>query len=101
MKRNVHGEEFVLSAAGDRQGAKFVLDLPQDAVGDGRILVGDHGVVDVPADGALRAVDVGVGNSEVVRVDDKAHVLEGGREELVPKHAAHDKAVDGLVATNV
>jgi hypothetical protein len=63
--------------------------------------VGDFHVVDIPRDGALLAVDGGVGDAKIVWIEDKSFGGQDGCEKFVPEKPAHDAAVDGFIAADI
>jgi hypothetical protein len=61
-------EEFVGEAACDGHCTESVFEEVKDFFDNGRAVVGDFHVVDVPRDGALGAVDGGIGDARIVRI---------------------------------
>jgi hypothetical protein len=70
-KIEVHAKEFVLGAAGDRHFSEVAFEHTDDVGDDAWFDVGDFCVVHIPHDGALGAVNNGVSDTEVVRVNGK------------------------------
>jgi hypothetical protein len=71
----VHAEELVFRSARDSHFSEVALEHCDDLVDGGRADVGYFGVVNVPDDGALGAVDGGVCHAEIVRVDSETVFL--------------------------
>ena len=92
-----HAKEFVGVATSFGEGAKFVFQLGEDVFDDGVVDVGDHGIIDVPSDRALGAIDGGVGDARVVRVERETHLKECFGEEFVPEKGTFDTAIKGAL----
>jgi hypothetical protein len=65
------------------------------------VLVGDFGIIYIPADGTLRTINVAIGNALVVGVKCETHSFEGGTEEFVPEEGGLDASVESLDAANI
>ena len=92
-----HAEEFVGVATSFGERAKTGLELGDDIFHNGGINVGDHGVIDIPGDGALRAVDGGIGDARVIGVEGETKGKECLGEELIPENGTFDAAIEGAL----
>jgi hypothetical protein len=87
--------------AGDFHFFEMGLQFVNDGGNDRGILVGDFGVINIPTDGTLGALNQAVGDAMVVRVEDETHRFEGLGKEFIPQEGGLNAAVKGLDKTHV
>jgi hypothetical protein len=65
----------MFAASGDSHRVETLFKLLDDTGDDGRVDVRYLGVIDIPNDRALGALDYAIANAWVIRVQHKTHVL--------------------------
>jgi hypothetical protein len=94
---DVHTKELMDWAVGNRHFAKAQLQEVKHYSDNGGVDMGDVHVIDVPSDGTLGAIDGGIGNAEVIRIEDETAGNKDGGEKFVPEETPHDAAVIALL----
>jgi hypothetical protein len=87
--------------SGDSHFFEMGLQFLNDGGNDRGILVGDFGIINIPTDGTLGALNQAVGNAMVVWVEDETHRFEGLGKEFIPQEGRLNATVQGLDKTHV
>ena len=96
-----HPKEFMLSPTSDCHFAEMGFEEVENISDNGGVNVGNFGIINEPPDSALGARNGGVGDAEIIGVENKAMALESACEKLIPKDPAHDAPVDSLIAAHI
>ena len=80
VESNVHAEERMVLSTGYSELSEILFQEVNDVGDDGGFFVRDFGVIDIPGNGTLGAVNGGVRDAEVVRINCKTVFFESARE---------------------